>query len=107
MGASVGIIEHFHLAMEVAVFLTGCLAVSDSFVHLIAGIDDRLHVFLLQILLGERGYLLVGNQLATGKDGLCELADRIPQQLAWVDDVTAGRVGPSGTTTERDAGIEG
>ena len=76
VGAGIGIIEHLYLTVEVAVFLAGRHAVGHSLVHLIAGIDDRLHVFLLQILLSELSDLVIGIDLATGEDGLCQLSDK-------------------------------
>ena len=106
MSTGVRLAEHIHLALVVAMFLAGSHTVSHGLVHLVAGVNDRLYIFLLQILLGELGYLLVGNQFATRKDRLSQLTDEVHQQLTRIDNGDTGIIGPSCRTAERDAGIE-
>ena len=77
MGACVCFTEHLYLTLEEIVLVTGCGVVGHGLVHLVSGIDDHLHVFLLHVFLSELSNLLVGNQLATCKDGLRQLCDRI------------------------------
>ena len=107
MCTSIGIVEHLHLTTIVGVFLAGSLTIGHSLVHLVAGIDHGLHVFLLQILLGEPRDLVVGIDLASGEDGLRQLADDAEEQLAGIDNGTAGRVRPACCSRQRDAGEEG
>ena len=106
VSAGVSLAQHLHLTLQVHVLLAGSLAIGHSLIDLIAGVDNRLHILLTQILLGELGYLLVGRQLTAGKDGLRESGHGIEQQFAGVDDDT-GIIGPSGRAAECDAGIEG
>ena len=107
MRADVSLIQHLHLAVVVAMLLAGCHAVGHRLIHLVAGIDHRLNVLLLQVFFGEFGDLLVGDQLATSEDGLCELSKGVQEQLARIDNYATGRVGPSDRTAERDAGEKG
>ena len=81
--------EYLHLAVIVAMLFAGCHAVGHRLIYLVAGIDHRLNVLLLQVFLGQLGNLLVGYQLATGKDGLCELSNSIQEQLARIDNYAA------------------
>ena len=90
VGTGIGIVEHFHLTMIVAVLLTGRLTVGYCLVHLVAGINDRLHIFLLQVFLCQLVDFQVGLQLAACEYGLCELTDGAEQQLAWIDDHATG-----------------
>ena len=51
-------------------FLAGFLTVGYRLVHLVTGIDDGLHILLLQVLLSQLTDLVVGIDLATGEDRL-------------------------------------
>ena len=97
--------QHFHLTVVIVVILTGSATVGNRLVHLVAGIHHSLHIFLLQILLGELGGLVVGIDLATGEDRLRELADELQQQFTGIDESAIVR--PSGLARQCDAGIEG
>ena len=86
MGAGVGILKDGNLTVVVVVLVEGGLTVGQGFVHLVAGIDDGLHILLLQVFLRQLLDFQVALQLATCKDGLRELTDGTEQQLAGVDD---------------------
>ena len=79
MGSCVGIVQHLHLATVVMILVVSSLALGHGLVHLVARIDDGLHILLLQVLFSQLGYLLVGYQLATGEDGLRELSYEVEQ----------------------------
>jgi len=70
VGADVGLMEYLHLTVVVVVLLAGSLTVGHRLVHLIASVDDGLDVLLLQVFLSELVNLVVGLDLAFGKDGL-------------------------------------
>ena len=106
MGAGIGIIKHLHLTVVVGMLLAGSLTVSHSLIHLIAGIDDSLHIFLLQVFLGQLLDFQVCLQLTTCEDRLGKLSDGIQEYLARIDN-QASVIGPAGTTGERDTGEEG
>ena len=106
MGTGVGLAEYLYLALEESVFLARTHTVGHGLVHLVSSVNDHLYVLLLQVFLGELGYLLVGNQLASGKYRLCKRTDSREQELTRIDNHTACRVGPSCRTAEVDAGIE-
>ena len=89
MGTYVCLMKHLHLTLVVAVLIAGCHAVGHSLVHLVSGIDDHLHIFLLQVFLCKLSNLLARNQLSTCKNRLCELCYSIQQKLAWVNDAHA------------------
>ena len=102
MGTGIGFLQDIHLTMEVLVLLASQQAVGNGLVDLVTGIDDGLHVLLLQVFLRQLGNLLVGNQLATGKDGLGQGSHRIQQYLAGIDHHTASGIGPASGTVQRD-----
>ena len=107
MRSLISVLQHFHLAMIIAMFLDGRLAIGQGFIDLAACIDDGLHILVHQVLLLQLVDFQVGFQLALGIDGLGQRRHGIKQNLAGIHDSAASAIGPSGQSLQTDGRIKG
>ena len=68
VGTDIGLMEYLHLTVVIFMTLTSSPTVGNRLIHLVAGIDDSLHILLLQVLLRQLSRLVVGIDLTTGED---------------------------------------
>ena len=89
MRALIGVTQYLHLTLIQHIFLCGDLTVCQSFVDLITGINNGLHIFIELVLLVVLGDLELRRQFALREDRLYQRSRSLHEQCPRISNQTS------------------
>ena len=105
MRALIGVTQYLHLTFIQHIFLCRDLAVCQSFVDLITGVNNGLHIFIELVLLVVLGDLELRRQFALREDRLYQRSGSLHKQCPRISNQTSV-VGPTDQARERERRVE-
>ena len=105
MRALIGVTQYLHLSLIQHIFLRRDLTVCQSFVDLITGVNNGLHIFIELVLLVVLGDLELRRQFALREDRLYQRSGSLHKQCPRISNQTSV-VSPTDQARERERRVE-